>query len=100
SLALALVAFMLIGLGENLLVGPEMRLIQELVAEHLLGRAFGLKDVLENIGFVIAFVGAGALLAVAGVRVVFIAAGLVTAGLAVFGWLSFRLATSPESVLV
>lgn len=85
NLAVALVAFMLIGLSENLLVGPEMRLVQELVPERLLGRVFGLKDVLENVAFVTAFVGAGALLTVAGVRVVFVGAGLATVALAVFG---------------
>jgi MFS family permease len=90
NLAAALLAFMLVGLAENLLVGPEMRLVQELVSEHLLGRVFGLKDVLENIAFVSAFIGAGALLTVAGVRVVFVAAGLVTVAVAVFGALSFR----------
>ena len=61
SFGIALLAFTLIGLAENLLVGPEMRLVQELVTERLLGRVFGLKDVLENIAFVSAFLGAGAL---------------------------------------
>lgn len=87
---LALMAFTLIGLGENLLVGPEMRLMQEMVAERLLGRVFGLKDVLENIAFVSAFLGAGALLSFAGVRAVFVGAGLVTIALAAVGALAFR----------
>lgn len=99
SLGFAVVAFMLIGIGENLLVGPEMRLIQELVAERLLGRVFGVKDVLENVGFVIAFIGAGTLLTVAGVRVVFVGAGLLTVGLAVFGSLSFRVERASEPAL-
>jgi MFS family permease len=99
TLAVALIAFMLVGLSENLLVGPEMRLVQELVAERLLGRVFGLKDVLENIAFVIAFVGAGALLTVAGVRVVFVGAGLATIALALFGALAFRTATTGEPAL-
>jgi MFS family permease len=90
SFGLALVAFALIGLGENLLVGPEMRLVQELVAEGLLGRVFGFKDVLENIAFVAAFVGAGALLSVAGVRAVFGGAGVLTLVLAGVGALAFR----------
>jgi MFS family permease len=90
NLGLALIAFTLIGLGENLLVGPEMRLVQELVAERLLGRVFGFKDVLENIAFVAAFLGAGALLSVAGVRVVFVGAGLVTLAMAAVGALTFR----------
>jgi hypothetical protein len=44
----ALVAFTLIGVGESLLVGPEMRLVQELIAERLLGRVFGFKDAREH----------------------------------------------------
>jgi DHA3 family macrolide efflux protein-like MFS transporter len=98
NLAAALLAFMLVGLAENLLVGPEMRLIQELVAEHLHGRVFGVKDVLENIAFVSAFIGAGALLTIAGVRAVFVVAGLVTVALALFGALAFRLAPAAGDV--
>jgi MFS family permease len=90
NLPLALVAFTFIGLGENLLVGPEMRLVQELVTERLLGRVFGLKDVLENIAFVCAFLAAGALLSLAGVRAVFVGAGVLTVLLAVVGAVSFR----------
>jgi MFS family permease len=86
----ALVSFTLIGLAENLLVGPEMRLVQELVAERLLGRVFGLKDVLENVAFVSAFLGAGALLTIAGVRTVFVGAGLLTLGLAAVAGFSFK----------
>jgi MFS family permease len=90
SFAAAVVAFTLIGLAENLLVGPEMRLVQELVAERLLGRVFGLKDVLENVAFVSAFLGAGALLTLAGVRAVFVGAGVLTLGLAAVAAVSFR----------
>lgn len=90
NLAAALISFTLIGLAENLLVGPEMRLVQELVAERLLGRVFGLKDVLENVAFVAAFLGAGALLTVAAVRPVFVGAGVLTLGVAGVAALSFR----------
>jgi MFS family permease len=90
NLPLALVAFTFIGLGENLLVGPEMRLVQELVTERLLGRVFGLKDVLENIAFVCAFLGAGALLSLAGVRAVFVGAGILTMALAAVAAFAFR----------
>jgi MFS family permease len=90
NFAAAVIAFTLIGLAENLLVGPEMRLVQELVAERLLGRVFGLKDVLENVAFVSAFLGAGALLTLAGVRAVFVGAGVLTVGLAAVAALSFR----------
>jgi MFS family permease len=90
NLGLAMIAFTLIGLGENLLVGPEMRLVQELVAERLLGRVFGFKDVLENIAFVTAFLAAGALLSLAGVRAVFAGAGLLTLAVAGVGAFAFR----------
>jgi MFS family permease len=90
NFATALVSFTLIGLAENLLVGPEMRLVQELVAERLLGRVFGFKDVLENVAFVSAFLGAGALLALANVRAVFLAAALLTLGLAGVAAVSFK----------
>jgi MFS family permease len=90
NFGLALVAFTFIGLGENLLVGPEMRLMQEMVTDRLLGRVFGLKDVLENIAFVAAFLGAGALLSLIGVRTVFVGAGVVTVALAAVGALAFR----------
>jgi MFS family permease len=90
NLGLAMIAFTLIGLGENLLVGPEMRLVQELVADRLLGRVFGFKDVLENIAFVTAFLAAGALLSLAGVRAVFAGAGLLTLAVAGVGAFAFR----------
>lgn len=98
NFATALMAFTVIGLAENLLVGPEMRLVQELVADRLLGRVFGLKDVLENVAFVSAFLGAGALLTLAGVRVVFVGAGLLTLALAGIAGLSFRANRVPDRV--
>jgi MFS family permease len=96
NFATALASFTLIGLAENLLVGPEMRLVQELVAERLLGRVFGFKDVLENVAFVTAFVGAGALLALADIRTVFMAAAVLTLGLAGVAAVSFKTAPSPS----
>ena len=100
NLALAMIAFALVGLAENLLVGPETRLVQELVPERLLGRVFGFKDVLENVAFVSAFLAAGALLTLAGVRSVFVVAGLATFALGVFGALGFRVAPTAEPALV
>jgi MFS family permease len=90
NLGLTMIAFTLIGLGENLLVGPEMRLVQELVPQRLLGRVFGFKDVLENIAFVTAFLVAGALLSLAGVRAVFAGAGILTLMVATAGAFAFR----------
>ena len=43
-------------------MGLEIRLVHELVGERLLGRVFGLRDMLTNIAFVIAFLSAGAVL--------------------------------------
>jgi MFS family permease len=99
NLAVAVVAFAFIGLGENLLVGPEIRLMQEMVAERLHGRAFALKDVLENIAFVVAFTCTGALLALAGTRVVFVASGLLTLGISLLGAIAFRERRAGEPVL-
>ncbi len=96
NFATALISFTLIGLAENLLVGPEMRLVQELVSERLLGRVFGFKDVLENVAFVTAFLGAGALLALAGIRTVFLAAALLTLGLAGVAAASFKTSPGPS----
>jgi MFS family permease len=97
TMPIEFVAFALIGLGENLLVGPEMRLVQEMVAERLLGRVFGLKDVLENLAFVAAFLSSGALLSVLGVRVLFMAAGLLTIALSLVGWATMH--DGPETPL-
>lgn len=90
NLGFALIAFAMIGVGENLLVGPEMRLVQEMIPASLHGRAFGLKDVLENVAFVVAFIGAGALLSLFGPRIVLLGAGLLTVGLSAVGGLAAR----------
>jgi MFS family permease len=99
NIALALLAFTLIGLGENLLVGPETRLVQELVCERMLGRVFGVKEVLENLAFVVGFLAAGALLALVDIRAALLAAGLVTVAMAALATLSFRALPSPEPAL-
>lgn len=90
ELTIAMVAFLLIGVGETLMVGPEARLVQEMVPQRLLGRAFGLKDVLENIAFVVAFLCAGGLAAAVGVRPTFVGAGLLTLALAGVARLALR----------
>jgi MFS family permease len=100
SFGVAVVAFTLVGLAESLLVGPEMRLIQELVAKRLFGRVFGLKDVLDDIAFVTAFVAAGALLGVAGVREVFVGAGLLTLGVAAVAAVAFTVGSPRQISLV
>ena len=90
SLAWALASFAVTGVGNALAVGPEIRLIQELVAERLLGRVFGLRDMLTNIAYVLAFVSAGAVLAAVGVRAVFALGGASLLMLALAGLLGFR----------
>jgi MFS family permease len=90
SLAWALASFAVTGVGNTLAVGPEIRLIQELVAERLLGRVFGLRDMLTNIAYVLAFLSAGAVLAAVGVRAVFALGGTCLLMLALAGLLGFR----------
>ena len=60
------------------------------MSERLLGRITGLRYMLGNMAFVLAFVSAGAVLAALGVRAVFALGGVAMVGLAVAGWLGFR----------
>ena len=53
----------------------ERLLLQHAVADSMLGRVFGLKDMLSSWGFCAAFLGAGALLAATGPRTLFLIAG-------------------------
>jgi MFS family permease len=78
DLEVAMLTFALTGLGNILLVGPEMRLFQELVSERFLGRVYSLRDVLNNIAFVAAFLIAGVLLTILGSRDIFVIAGALT----------------------
>jgi MFS family permease len=78
DLEVALFTFALTGLGNVLLIGPEMRIIQELVSERLLGRVFSLRDVLTNTCFVVAFLIAGAVLTFLGSRDIFWIGGIFT----------------------
>jgi MFS family permease len=90
SLGFATFSFALTGVGNGLLAGPEIRLLQELASEQLLGRVFGLRDTLTNFAFVLAFVSAGGVLTVLGVRAVFALGGATLLGLASAAWLCFR----------
>ncbi len=98
SLDWAVASFALTGIGNMLSVGPEIRLIQELVGERFLGRVFGLRDMLTNVAFVLAFLSAGAVLAAVGVRAVFALGGAGLVMLAIAGCLGFRLDSSAESL--
>jgi MFS family permease len=90
SLAVALVTFAVTGMSNMLIVGPEIRLLQELAGDRLLGRVFGLRDLSANIAFVVAFLGAGVLLSTVGVRAVFAVGGVSLLALAPLGALLFH----------
>ena len=90
SLTWALASFAVTGVGNTLAVGPEIRLVQELVDERLLGRVFGLRDMLVNIAYVAASLSAGAVLAELGVRAVVALGGAGLVLLAIAGLLGFR----------
>jgi hypothetical protein len=90
NLGWASASFALTGIGNAFFLGPELRLLQELVGERLLGRVFGLRDTVVNIAFVLAFVSAGAVLAALGVRAVFAVGGTALLGLALTAAVRFR----------
>lgn len=98
--AAALVAFALGGFGNGMVIVYERQLIQATVPDRLAGRVFGMKDALSAWAFGLAFVCAGGLITLIGVRELLIAAGL--GGLA--AWLVSRPAladafNAPEPVL-
>ena len=90
DLTWAVASFAVTGVGNALNVGPELRLIPELVSQRLLGRVFGLRDMLGNVAFVLAFLSASAVLAAVGVRAVFVLGGFGMVLLAIAGGLAFR----------
>jgi MFS family permease len=98
SLGFATVSFALTGAGNGLLAGPEVRLLQELVSQRLLGRVFGLRDALINAAYVLAFVSAGGVLAALGVRAVFALGGAGLLALTSAAWLGLRPARSGEAL--
>ncbi len=90
SLAVALFTFAVTGMSNMLIVGPELRLVQELAGARLLGRVFGLRDLAGNVAFVLAFVAAGALLSRLGARTLFAVGGVALLVLAPAGALLFH----------
>ena len=90
GLGFAIVTFALTGAGNALFCTPEVRLLQELAGERLLGRVFGLRDAVTNLAYVVAFVSSGALIAVLGVRPVFALGGVGLLALTAAGGLGFR----------
>jgi len=69
SVGPATIAFAATGYANALLVVSEMQLIQLRVPIAVQGRLFGAKDTVEGACFLIGLLGAGALVAAAGVRV-------------------------------
>jgi MFS family permease len=90
SLAWAIGSFALTGASNGLLAGPEIRLLQELAGDRLLGRTFGLRDMVGNVAYVLAFLGAGAVLGALGIRAVFAVGGAGLVALALVASLRFR----------
>lgn len=71
----ALAAFAIGGIGNGLVLVHERLLLQQAVEDGMLGRVFGLKDMLSAWGFCVAFLGAGGVLAATGAQTLFLIAG-------------------------
>jgi MFS family permease len=74
----ACVAVLLVGVGNGLVLVYGRVLVQRIVPAALLGRVFGIKDSLISAAFGIAFLAAGALIELIGVREVLTVAGAGT----------------------
>jgi MFS family permease len=69
-------AFILGGFGNGMVIVFERQLIQATVPDHLAGRIFGVKDALSAWAFGLAFISAGGLITLIGVRELLVAAGV------------------------
>ncbi len=69
-------AFVLGGFGNGMVIVFERQLIQATVPDRLAGRVFGVKDALSAWAFGLAFISAGALITLIGVRELLVAAGV------------------------
>ena len=78
--AAALFAFAIAGLGNGMLLVFERQIIQAFVPDRLAGRVFGIKDALSAWAFGSAFICAGALISLIGIRELLVAAGVGTIG--------------------
>jgi MFS family permease len=76
SFATAVGAFVLGGVGNGMVIVFERQLIQATVPDRLAGRVFGVKDALSAWAFGLAFISAGALITLIGVRELLVAAGV------------------------
>jgi MFS family permease len=84
NFAAALIAFAIAGLGNGMLLVFERQIIQSFVPDRLAGRVFGIKDALSAWAFGSAFICAGALVSLIGVRELLVVAGIGT----VCAWLA------------
>jgi MFS family permease len=75
TLAVATASFAVTGVGNILVVGSEIRLLQERSPEALVGRLFGLYDAVYNGALASALLIAGAVLTLGGPRTIFLLAG-------------------------
>lgn len=73
--ATAAAAFVLGGFGNGMVIVFERQLIQRTVPDQLAGRVFGVKDALSAWAFGLAFICAGALVGLIGVRELLVTAG-------------------------
>jgi MFS family permease len=71
TIAVALVPYAVGGIATSLIQTNQSLFIVKAMPDHLLGRTFGLFDALQNVTFTLAFLSAGALLALAGTRATF-----------------------------
>ncbi len=76
-LAVAVVAFVVIGLGNGLALVSEGVLIQQVIPDEIKGRVFGLKSAMISGAFLVAYFGGGLLVAAIGPRGTF---ALIAAG--------------------
>lgn len=71
----ALGAFLLVGVGNGLVLVHVRLILQRTVSDRLRGRIFGVRDTLDSWAFAAAFAGAGAILSVVGTRSLLLIAG-------------------------
>jgi MFS family permease len=76
TFAAAIGTFILGGFGNGMVIVFERQLIQATVPDRLAGRIFGVKDALSAWAFGVAFICAGALITLIGVRELLVAAGI------------------------
>ena len=76
TVLVALLAFILAGFGNGLLLVHERVIVQQTLPDELLGRAFGMKDALASWALGLAFLGAGGLLTVVGPRALIVGSGV------------------------